>query len=802
MEKLKKATKRIAAVGVATALVSSTVFGAGLSNYPTNFVKNESFDGQIVVGSTADVMDTTSATSIIDDLQAEFSGESEKVKITYKEESEGGDKVNAIDDRDTLNFGTDNTEFDDIIETLDLDMTSILDDNDLDNNDYSQELVMGTDNVEFNYRLFDEVDKKEATDGLYFGNGATFAKYTLDFGTALDSSERDASVGETLTIMDNEFKVIDISENEMTLIGGANKISLGEGEERTVEIDGENYDVSILSVADDKALLTVNGVTKSIDELDVEDVGGVSVAVTDLVSSSRDAVKGYAEFVIGGQKIEIEDNENIKINDEDLDDAYPDYEITADWDSTLLTVNYKIDDETLLEEGDYLEDVLFNTFTLSYDGINDVDYSELEINSDSDSIDFSGNLYNGDAIPAEFMLSVDDESETANNDFQLGANDERIFFSGSELGNANNLDGSMEDVATDGTKEVTTIEFTAAATTDGDITISLDDGTGTLVGHTVTLESGDSVADVADKVAPVINALSGYSAVSDGTDTVTVTAIDAGDKEDAEFDDTDTTGFTGAVTVTSDGNSDATELEFDLNSTTLDIKDQLFFTQETDPEEMHLYQVTSHNDDDEDSEISFEDLIGGFTYDDRNADDLESDLESNTFSDDGATNVTVTLADLSEDNTEDRGRHAQLYLENEMIMDFETAEDDDEIDFLYSTDADADEDSTLDNVITLGYEQDDGNADTDPIKLEVSGTHVGDSFEVEEDSDLEMFVDAYGTRTTIDTGDYDMVRIEVPDEEVYGEISFNFGEVGSSSTSSVTVDKDQVEDKKAELEAD
>ncbi|MDA3854837.1 MAG: hypothetical protein PF569_01165, partial [Candidatus Woesearchaeota archaeon] len=523
MNKFKKATKRITAVAASAAMISSAVFGS-LSSYPSNFVEDGKFVGSVVVGSGVGADDMTAAQAVIEDLKSEFSGDSEKVMITYKSSSEGGDSVLATDDKQTLNFGVDG--FSTIKEVLDLDSTSLLDDASLDTEDYSQELMMG-DNIEFNYRLFTEVDEEEATDGLYLGNGAIFATYELEFDSALTGTDIAADttntmVGEVLTIMGNEFTVVEITADEMTLIGGANKVSLGEGETTSVSVDGNSYEVSVQSVSDDKVLLTVNGETKSVDEFEVEDIGGVSVAVTDLVSSSRDAVKGYAEIVIGGQKVEIQDSGDVKINDEDFEDVYLDYEVEANFvGGKTLTIVYAIDDEILLQEGDYLSDSLFGSFTLSYDGLNSVDYSTLEISSDSDSIDFSGNLYNGNAIPAEFALSVDDSN--ALDVFQLGAEDERIFFSGSKI-----------------------------------------------VG------------------APVNN--------------LGLTMV----------------GVTNASDV----------LSFDLNSTALDIDDQIFFTQETAKEDMHLYQITSTNDDAADSEISFEDLIGGSVLDNRNADDVSSDLES------------------------------------------------------------------------------------------------------------------------------------------------------------------------------
>lgn len=719
MNTFKKATKRITAVAASAALVSSAVFGAGLSNYPTNFVDNGEFEGAVVIGAEAD---SAAATSIISDLAAELSGDSEKVKITAKMTStDGGDIVSALDDKTTLNYGG---SFD--IEKLDEDSTDLLSDSDLDNKDYEQTLSFVGTKAKFDYKLFTEVDANTATDGLYFENGASFAQYDLTFTDALSltATSSDAAnqkfVGETLTIMGNEFTVLEISTTELTLVGGANKVSLGEGESSSVSVDGVSYEVEVQSVDEKKVLVTINGESKSVDFDEVEDIAGVTVGITEIVDSDRDSVKGYATLVIGGQKIKFDGSSEIELNDEDFSDVHEDYEISASWVGTSgsekLAITYEIDDEILLAEGDSLTDSLFGAFTLSYDGVNDVEYSELVITSDKDSVDFSGNLYNGEAIPSEFQVSVDETVLAANKDvFYLGSDDERIIFSGSQIvGNA----------------------------------------------------SSSTVVSSLDET------------------------------------------YTG-LAVSADTTNTATSLDLNLSNALLDMDNVIFFTQETDKEDMHLYQVTSTKDDTTpgDSEISFDDLIGNTDLNDRNANDLESDLESQTFADSLSDIVTVVLASLSENTAETRngrtGTDSTLYLENEMLLNFQDAEAGNTMTLSYSTDADADAESILNEKIVIDFEQvvDGSNVDdTEAVKLTLTDGSVslaGEEFA--DDSDYDLYVDSYGTMVKFDTEDYKSVTISVPEEEVFGKISFNFGAAGSS-VETFTVDADMADAKVAELE--
>src|SRR5690606_31638516 len=150
----------------------------------------------------------------------------------------------------------------------------------------------------------------------------------------------------------------------------------------------------VLNVADTEVLLSINGQSVKIDEYDTEDVSGVSIAVTELVDSSRDAVKGYAEIVIGGQKVSLEAG-SVEINDEEIDDLYPDYEVDVAFSGTgleTITITYKTDSEVLLQEGDSLSDILFNSFELVYEGTNSPEYSDIEVTSGEDTISVKGTL--------------------------------------------------------------------------------------------------------------------------------------------------------------------------------------------------------------------------------------------------------------------------------------------------------------------------------------------------------------------------------------------------------------------------
>ena len=148
MNKFKKATKRIAAVGVAAAYAATTALAGGL-NVTENFVKDGKFFGNVVIGST---QDAAASLSIIAAMKSQFSGDEEKVEITYKSEAVNGDSLNAIDSKETLNIGE---TLESTARTFDDDESKIFEDGELKDDTYTQELVLK--NGKFDYRVFDEI---------------------------------------------------------------------------------------------------------------------------------------------------------------------------------------------------------------------------------------------------------------------------------------------------------------------------------------------------------------------------------------------------------------------------------------------------------------------------------------------------------------------------------------------------------------------------------------------------------------------------------------------------------------------
>ena len=761
MSKLLKATKKISAIAASALMLSSASF-ANLSNYNSHFEKSGEFVGEVVVGSGVGADDSESANVVIADLRDRYSGEA-MVELRYSKSSssEGGEVVNAVKDNNALNYGE---TLGSVSETSGYDDSDfdILEDgsfeNDHDDVDYEQTLYVAYDDSSstaygsFNYRLYDEVDETEIADGVFFGSDSVFAKYILNFNSDMDisnSDDRDKLIGGTLEIMGQEFTVGGVSLSgssieELELLGGANKFSLSEGDSQTVTFEGKTVEIEVTNVdSEGKTRIVVNGVSEIVERYDVKEVNGVDIAVVDSVGATGDGIVGAAEFIVGGSKILLSTSE-IEINDEEVDEMYEEYDISVAFrgDSSKFDgfeITYKVDDDTLLKEGDSLREVLLDTFSLVYEGVNEVEYSEFKVSTDRDGIDFSGALRNGESVPSEFKAWYSEDIEdgtasTADGALYLGGEDYRLFF-----------DGSIA------------LEANTPLLTAGDNTY-LDDNT------RVRQVSSTTNAAVATNLTEVV--------------------------------------FTLNTATTNNSADDSTEGKFDDFG--------LFVNDKSNFDEQYLYAFNSFDFDKTtpaDTEIDFNELMEDTKEDNVEIGSVGSDLEDANdaiTSSTGtafvlgttagtATTMTATLAKLDADGT---NSGAVLALDNGLLMDFANIESNNMTStastVVLSLDADevdSEDGSDITNTVTLAFTVD----STDDETLRITGvtpsaTWKNDgSAEKTEGSDVEVYVDAYGTQVEYDTDSdaQDDVTVRVPDEQVEGMVNLVFGNVEMSEATKV-----------------
>lgn len=741
MKKLQKATKRIAAVASAATLTAASVFGAGLGDYPNNFVANGAFDGQVVVGASANALDTTSATSIIDDLRDTFSGASEQVQITYRTSASGGEQIEFADSGNTWNYG----EFNQAVRTTSFDESDDEDvfsddetfDNGFSDEDYTQELEFLSGAMLFEHALRDD-QSDEISTHLYLED-TDLAIYTFELDSALpdiDDAEDNDFVGEDIEILGQIFTITEVGRDgggsgsgldKLVMIGGANKVALGEGDSTEVTLDGQSFEIEVQAVGSSEVLISVNGVAKSVDEFDTDVINGLNIGVTELIESSRDSVKGYAELVLGGNEVELEDGQQIKLNDVDIDDIYDELTATVVFNGSSdqwegFQVTYTLDDEVLLEEGEALEDFVFGAWSIMFDGTNDVDYEVIELSVSSDKLSVDGNLDNGDSFSEDIAMLVDEDADSlaSSGVVLIGNSDDDIML--------------VSDFAN------TSVTFTGDASFNPLVGINY-----TVAGFTanggasVTAPTNGNTVDVGNFVVRNVSGVYHASLNLDEAD-----------------------GFRFLV-----GDAD----------------DQYLW---------EVGQYSSGND-----EVDFEDLLQSTNENDINTDEIGSKLDEVTATGDNGVVGTIsgTFGYFAFANEALIGLSNVPSNSSTSLVEF----------VLDNGDVDADNEpgdlvASAFN-ISLGLDLDD---DEFNLGLTTSDFELASGAEADvsdSDDDNQEYVNKYGVMVEYDSEEDRTVRIHVPDEQIEAMVYLVTGS-GVSQTLTVTVDADSVDEKIEELEDD
>jgi len=371
MQRLKKAIKRIAAIGTGVAMMGATMTGAlalDLADYPAPYVDDGKFNSNtaIVVGASAAAADTLGGIDIAQSLQFESkvctpsaSGGSVQVSGDAIEISKVGDLLELDeyfgDVRETLT----------VVELAGLASGSVTtDEGTTAYNQYLRfsDMSPGYESILSPRVRYTENDAPvdEVGDWLYVEEGSgniskSIFEYEIEFEDGLESDistttledledEELVILGTTYSIVDTK---IDTTADDITLefLGGAVYDVLEEGETKTYSVDGKDYEVNVLIIEDvSPATVTfvINGeITDQLLDGETEVLNdGTLIGISDIVlneageSGSGDIVEVY----IGANKLELKDTDytdseisdttnlgyytGVEINEESIEDAW------------------------------------------------------------------------------------------------------------------------------------------------------------------------------------------------------------------------------------------------------------------------------------------------------------------------------------------------------------------------------------------------------------------------------------------------------------------------------------------------
>ena len=412
---VKKAIKKVVALGAGATMVGATIMGAmaaDLANYPSMFIKDGSLNAVIVVGDGAAAKDVIGSVDIATNLQY-------SLKTTKTVSTTGGASTTVSVDGDAWEVKTSSKslEIGDNISSV----QSVVDEDELaalsggtfrsgkNTADYEEELRF-YGQVALAYEEDTDNDKIGAF--LTVDNNDNLALYTLTFTS---TSDTDIDSSETSQLEDFKDKKISImgtlytitkatfsaTTAELTLMGGALSDTISEGETKTYTLQGKDYEVENIIVTDSGTIKTqfkINGVVT--DEMQEGDTytldDGIDVGIKTVLNNEAGDVTGdLVDFYLGADKIVIKDTTvtassvdgTLHVGDEKMDEVTAGIKATNDsseFKMETIKLNFTADDDYWFAPGEKLSEKLEEpegliNWDILYEGMTSADTRDINI---------------------------------------------------------------------------------------------------------------------------------------------------------------------------------------------------------------------------------------------------------------------------------------------------------------------------------------------------------------------------------------------------------------------------------------
>ncbi len=430
---LRKTVKKIAALGTGATMVGASILGASavdLSEYPAPFVEDGKFNALIVVGDEAASSDVIGSVDVATSLQF-----ASRVRKTVS----GSGATSVSVEGDAWRVGTSTKEYElsengggtetirSIQSFIDEEELGALSDQTFENDEgsFDYEQFLHWDNPTTTYVHYVENDDDVTDAFFYVGSGDTIARYELDFKQSAESDVTDSSgdasttgaylwdfENEEITMLGRTFTIVQARRTggttnnavKLTLMAGAVRDVLDEGESKTYTIDGTDYDVTLDFVGTSTAKLNVNGeVTDSLSEGSTEKLSdGTEVGIRDILAQDFAGGVRKVEFYLGAQKVVLHDTNTavstdgekpLEVGSENIDDATVTI-IGTDDNTTVridsIHINSTADDDIYVGAGETVSqhmeepEALLEAWDIEYQGLADAETEMIRVKTNGD----------------------------------------------------------------------------------------------------------------------------------------------------------------------------------------------------------------------------------------------------------------------------------------------------------------------------------------------------------------------------------------------------------------------------------
>ena len=268
--------------------------------------------------------------------------------------------------------------------------------------------------------------------GLFYkiSSGEVIARYVMRFTSNLESDETSSTIEDIdekeITILGKTYTIItavnstgdgaSASNIDLTLMSGANKIIIANGEELTVA----GHTISVQVTSSTQAQFTVDGETT--DKLNAGEtykmLDGTYLGVSEITYQNFAGGLMQATAYVGADKLFLDDGSSLQVNAETISNAA--VTVTDSWSGgdfsiSEITINMTAEDDLLIPVNGKLSDVadldepevLFTqNWDILFGGLEDAEYETLEVTKSTDSrMELKFENYNGDEITLPLFYS-------------------------------------------------------------------------------------------------------------------------------------------------------------------------------------------------------------------------------------------------------------------------------------------------------------------------------------------------------------------------------------------------------------
>jgi hypothetical protein len=337
---IKRAIKKIVALGIGTTMMGATLLGAmaaDLSDFAADgspFIKDGAFDGIIVVGDSAAAQDVIGSVDIATSLQYASTTQTQVNVGSSTQINVVGDAKKIAESSNVLEIGENLNTVKSGITGTDL---NALAGGDITNSQgtysYSQDIVLPTGlNVTFTLDPDDTTDTPQMYLKLDSAKDPNVYVYKTAFSPALKSRHSTAASDDLrdiedkkITLLGKQYTIIDTDHSAqnntvLKLMGGSTQDTIQEYETKTYTVNGVDYEVECL-IVDDNAQTTKLKIKGEItDELGDGETyklsDGTEVGIKNVLANEGTETGGgdLVEFYLGASKVELTDTDTANHN--------------------------------------------------------------------------------------------------------------------------------------------------------------------------------------------------------------------------------------------------------------------------------------------------------------------------------------------------------------------------------------------------------------------------------------------------------------------------------------------------------